>query len=213
MIPPKIHTIWLGPMRDDVQKLADSMQITNLKWSFRLWGDEILARYRKDPYVQRLQQEGEQAAHIVDRLRLLLLRDEGGWWMDADCQAIRPVADIPGINLPHWDFVFGLRNPHRPQVALHRGIPLVDNTVMASAQNGRMVNRLLDLYKPQNKQWLQTGASIGREILRSCDHTTMALNYRYFYSDEVTDETIVLHDSINLGSWTKAHQMPTLVAV
>lgn len=204
-------------MTSEVESICEVMRVLNTKngWSYTLHRDEILERYKDDPYVKKLQVEKENVAFVVDRLRVLLLRDEGGVYCDADCRAVRPFSVVGGIAMAHWDFMYGARNPHRPGVALHRGIALVDNTVLGSAKNGRMINQLCDLYKPSNRQWLQNGVSIGHAILGNEDWTTMGLNYRYFYADSVSTETIVLHDTMNFASWLQhpEHQIPRLVAV
>lgn len=215
MISPKISQIWIGPHTEESRGCTAAMQAMNHDMEYKLWGNEILDRFSTDPYVKKLQSEGENIAFICDRLRVLLLRDDGGIYVDADCRAIRPFSTLKCLTMPHVDFVAGLRNPHRPGVALHRGVALLDNTVLASAPNGRMVNLLCDLYKPGNKQWLQNGVSMGHEIMRNCDETTVILGHEHFYADKPTSKTIVLHDTMNFASWLQhpEHQIPRLVAV
>ena len=56
---------------------------------------------------------------------------------------------------------------------------MIDNTVMGSAKNGRMVNRMLALYTPERPK--QTGHDCGMECLRSIDESVVLLNYERFY--------------------------------
>lgn len=183
------------------------MKEMNPTWSVRLYGNELLQTYESDPYVRALQHLEKPWAFVTDRLRMLLLRDHGGVWLDPDCQPIRPLDTLNAV----WDgpstFVAGFRSPDRPDVALHRGVTLLDNTFLASAPNSRMCQRILSLWRPQNV--VIDGHAVGVEILRNCHSDVVLLNHRYFYSTSVLPETIVLHDSHNLASWveqTKAEQ-------
>jgi hypothetical protein len=84
-------------------------------------------------------------------------------------------------------------------VALHCGISLVDNTVMLSAKGGKVVRRLCDLWKPGKEK--QTGYEMGIEILCNLDDTVTMLNFRYFYAEQAFQESIILHDAVNMASW------------
>lgn len=169
-------------------------------WNYRLHKDELLLRYQNDPYVKELMERGEKWAFVADRLRVLLLRDEGGVYVDCDAMPVRSFDSISSVlQNPRTDFVTGLRSPYRKMVALHRGVSLVDNTVMISAKGGRMIARLASLWTPGKEK--QTGYDMGIEVLTNADDSTVLLNWRYFYSDKAHAETIILHDSINLGSW------------
>ena len=80
--------------------------------------NEIMGRYGQDPYVRRLYAMKESLAFIADRLRLLVLRDEGGFWVDSDVDFQRPLSLLDKICArPEVDFVTGVRNPWRPHVA------------------------------------------------------------------------------------------------
>lgn len=182
-------------------------------WGYAFYRhDEIMARYGSDPYVRRLLAMKESLAFVVDRLRLLVLRDEGGFWVDSDCDFQRPLSQLDKICArPEVDFVTGVRNPWRPHVALHRGVAMIDNTVMGSAKNGRMVNRMLAQYTAEHPK--QTGHDCGIEVLRSIDESVILLNYERFYiNDEPqTPNTILLHDQSNRGSWSKREFPPVVL--
>ena len=200
MIQRRTFQIWLGKdMPKDITQRVLGMERMNRDMEYRLYRDEIFHTYGDDPYVRHMVESQEKTAFIVDRLRVLLLRDVGGLYVDADAVARKPWSSMPFWNYPHIDFVAGMRSPHRPGVALHRGIAFVDNTVMGSAKNGRMVNRLCGLYTSESKR--QTGHSIGIEIHSSADETTALYSYKYFYSQSIHPETVVEHDGCNLGSW------------
>lgn len=201
MIPRICHQAWVGPkpIPEREKSWCVGMARMNPGWSVRLYGNELLQRYSSDPYIKALTDLGKPWAFICDRLRMLLLRDEGGIWLDPDCQPIRPLDTIKDV----WDgpaaFVAGFRSPDRPDVALHRGVTLLDNTFLASAKNSRMCQRILSLWRPQNV--VVDGHAVGVEILRNCYSDVALLNHRYFYSTQNLPETIVLHDAHNLASW------------
>ena len=213
-------TLWVGaPMPEKVKTLTDRMAAMNSAngWTYRVWGEEIWDAYGNDPFVRRLQGMKASFAHIVDRLRLLLLRDYGGFWLDSDCEPIRPLSVLNRIcDRPEVDFCTGVRDPWRKHVHPTRGVALVDNTVMGSAKNGKMVNRLLSMYRAEDPK--QTGLLAGAEVLRRCDDSVVLLGYAFFYADpdSQTPETVVLHDETslgsNLGSWTEQHHAERLTA-
>lgn len=210
MIPKILHEVYIGEIPAREAEFCQRMEALNPDFTYKLHRDELLEKHCRDPYVRQMISQNEPMAFVVDRLRVLLLREEGGIYVDADAEPVNPFSSIDHIlNDPKVDFVTGLRNPWRPGVALHRQIPIVDNTIMLSAKNGRMVNRLCNLYTARSV--IQTGHSHGIEILRTADETTVLLNYRFFYDDTKTSEAIILHDDRNLSSWIT--RRPTLAAV
>lgn len=199
-------------MPDAIKRLTDEGHRMNVRsgWRYKLHRDEILDRYAADPYIRRLNGMSEKTAFIVDRLRLLLLRDEGGWWFDSDCRWIKPASALNRICDSNADFVTGIRNPWRPHVHPVRGVALVDNTVMGSVKGGRMVKQLLGLYTAEQPK--QTGQSVGAYVLANADESTVLLNFRYFYADEskLYPESIVSHDSTNAGTWARPPEIPSV---
>jgi hypothetical protein len=203
MVPRIIHQCWCGPkpIPEREKQWCSLMRKMNPTWDVRFYGNEILEVYEKDIYVRALISMEKPWAFVTDRLRMLLLRDHGGVWLDPDCQPIRPMDTLN----PLWDglatFVAGFRSPDRPQVALHRNVSLIDNTFLASAPNSRMCQRILALWRPTTV--VVDGHAVGVEIIRNCHSDVVLLNHRYFYSMQNVPETIVLHDNQNLESWVK----------
>lgn len=171
----------------------------NPTWTHKIFGNEILEKYGRDPFVKALIDLGKPWAFVCDRIRVLLLRDDGGVWLDPDCQPVRPLDTLKHV----WDgpttFAAGFRSPDRPDVALHRGVTLLDNTFLASAKDSRVIRRIASLWKLESI--VIDGHAVGVEILRSIDHDVTMLNHRYFYGTQSHPETIVLHDAHNLASW------------
>lgn len=203
MIPRLIHQAWVGtkPIPEREKQWCAQMREMNPTWDVRFYGNEILEIYSQDPYVRALQHLDKPWAFITDRLRMLLLQDHGGVWLDPDCLPVRPLDTL----LPLWNgpatFVAAFRSPDRPEVALHRGVTLIDNTFLASARNSRMCQRILSLWRPQNV--VVDGHAVGVEIMRNCHSDVVLLNHRYFYGMQNAPETICLHDAHNLASWVQ----------
>lgn len=201
MIPRIVHQAWVGPkpIPERERQWCAALKQMNPTWDVRFYGNEALEHYWEDPYIKALQYLEHPMAFLTDRLRMLLLRDHGGIWLDPDCQPVRPLDTLN----PLWDgpatFIAGFRSPDRPQVALHRGVSLIDNTFLASAKNSRMCQRILSLWRPQNV--VVDGHAVGVEIMRNCHSDVVLLNHRYFYGMQNAPETVVLHDAHNLESW------------
>ncbi len=200
-IPKSIFSIWIGgPMPENLRRFSAKMESINRNFRYRLCGDELLDQYKADPYVKTMLERKTKLAFVADRLRCLVLRDEGGIYVDADAEPVKSFSALNHIlERPDVDFVTGMRSPFRKGVALHRGVSFVDNTCMASAKNGRMINRLLALWTP--KTVVCNGYNCGIEILNSADHDTVLLRAAYFYSEVPCPEAIFYHDNQNLGSW------------
>lgn len=203
-LPKKLHQVWIGShMPVMYREWTARVKRMNPDWEHRLWGNELLERYAEDPFVAWMVSTNERKAFLVDRLRVLLLRDEGGLYADVDCYPVRPLRMLASIwDDPRIQFVAGMRPPDRRGVSLSApGVAFIDNTVLASVPVGDMAKRLCDLYRADARR--HTGFSMGREIIRNADERTVLLNWRFFYSDSENPDAIFLHDSLNMGSWLK----------
>lgn len=200
-IPRILHSGWIGPAKvpDRERAWCDRMKGMNPNWDYRFATNETMESF-SDPYLKALLDNKEKIAFVMDRLRVLLLQKHGGVWLDADCEPRKPLDTLPIWDLPHLQFATGMRSPHRKEVALYRGVPIIDNTFLASAPNGHMVRRLLSLWTPQAP--VVTGHRCGIAIMEAIDHTCALVNYRYFYAEQPFPESIVMHDCHNLASWT-----------
>lgn len=196
-----IHQCWIGPkpIPEREARWCAEMKRMNPDFKVTLHGNELLERFGRDPYVAEMVSRGSPMAFICDRIRVLLLKEEGGIWIDPDAQPIRPFNRIS-----HWldssHFCFSFRSPLRQKVALHRGVTMFDNTFLASEPNGKMINRLMEIWKVAQPE--QDGHANGIQIMQyySPDIATM-LPWDLFYALTPTPNTIVLHDNANLGSW------------
>jgi hypothetical protein len=208
MIPRLIHQIWVGPnsIPDREAEWCARTAAMNPKWGHNLYGNELLEKYGQDPYIRIMLSKNEKWAYVTDRLRVLLLRDRGGLYIDADAEPQRSLDSLAFWQMPHVDFVAGLRSPTRKDVALHRAIPIVDNTFLGSAPNGRMIRLIDDLWRPgevTGDNVVVNGHKTGLCIISNADWTTVLLNHRYVYCEQLFPESLVAHDFCNLGSWTQ----------
>lgn len=206
MIPRKIHQLWVGtkPIPDRERTWCADMQRFNPGWEYHLHGNELLEHYRDDPYVKHMLAKGEKTAFVTDRLRVLLLRDFGGIYIDADAQPVQSFDVLPLWEKSHVQFVAAMRSPHRKDVALHRSVPIIDNTFLASAPNGRLINRIASLWTPAQvtgERSAVNGHRTGIAIFENAGYDTILLDHRYIYCEQKFPESIVLHDGHNLGSW------------
>lgn len=212
MIPRQIHQVWIGPKEapSHIREWCAHWKGLNPEWEHRLWGNELYDVYRDDPYIRWFIETGEQLAFVADRFRVLLLRDHGGLYVDADAEPVRPLRVLNRLwDRPDMDFMTGIRSPDRKYVALHRGISLVDNTVMASQKGGRVIGRICGLYTPERKRI--NGYQMGLEVIRNVDETVVLMNFRYFYDSRSTAQTVFLHDDRNLASWSVRRGLPAPV--
>lgn len=199
----KIFQIWIGtkPLPEREKQWCERMRTLNSTWSYKLHGNELLERYQTDPYVRHLQLQKAPLAFVTDRLRMLLLHDEGGIYLDTDCEPYKPLDTLKFWDEPSVEFVYGMRDPYRPGIALQRGLALVDNSVLASAPGSTMCKKLLTLWRPEEVQI--TGHRLGLGILTHADWTCRGLNYRYFYAMQQLPDSILGHDFHNAGSWVE----------
>jgi len=205
-IERKIHQIWVGPnpLPAREQQWCAQMARMNPTWKHKLYGNELMERYGQDPYIRAMMDKAAPWAFVSDRLRVLLLREEGGVYLDVDCQPVKPLDSVGVWDRKETDFCYGMRSPHRKEVALWRSpVPLVDNTFIASAKDGRMINRIASLWSPSSV--VINGHQTGICILENANPMdTVPFGHKYFYAEQLFPETIALHDSHNLASWCHA---------
>lgn len=206
MIPKIVHQAWVGPspIPDRERQWCTDMKRMNADFDVRFYGNEALQTYGQDPYIRDLIDRGQPWAFVSDRLRVLLLRDHGGIWLDCDCQPIRPLNTLNWVWGSHATFSWGNRNPHRPGVALHRGVSVIDNTYLASAPGSRMINRILELWTPRAFQ--VDGHGTGIQIMcyqNDGVFDCLPLPFKYFYALQPEPDSVVLHDAHNLYTWKK----------
>ena len=102
MIPKVVHFVWLGatPKPPIVLKCIESWKRVCPGWEIREWGDEALEgvgnRYLREAVEHR------KWAFAADYLRLKVLNDCGGFYLDTDLELLKPIDEFCAC-----DFVTG----------------------------------------------------------------------------------------------------------
>jgi|TARA_R110001592_G_C12990572_1_gene735023 hypothetical protein len=207
-IPKIIHQIWVGdnPIPDYCKEFHLKMKQMHPDWEVNLWGNEIFTTYYpNDPFLSNYRKNAElyKWAFIADRIRLLLLRDYGGVYVDIDAEPIRSFNNILSKLEPHHTFFSGLKPTQENNT-------LLDCTVYGSAPNSRAVNLCLETYDDVN--WANGCKMFSDALIAHMDTDIALFNYKYFYNWERDDpHTIVLHDveETRLFSWVKDEEDKT----
>mgnify|MGYP000051498914 CR=1 FL=1 len=205
-IPKVIHQIWIGDrdMPDHCRRYVDKMKLLHQDWSVKLWGNEVFDLYSDDEFLNHWMTHPDPGGHlkwayISDRIRLLLLRDFGGIYVDVDAQPIRSFNMILEELPPEPTFFAGMKQSQD-------NFTLIDCTVYGSAPNSRGVDIALSTYTDINHV---NGCKMFCEKLIEEMAPDIALfGYRYFYNDNPDDKKcVVLHDvEGRLHSWGEPEQ-------
>ena len=199
-IPKIIHQIWIGPepLPDQYKEFSQKMIEMHPDWEYHLWGNEIFTGiYKEDKFLQNYIKDPDlyKWAYISDRVRLLLLRDFGGVYVDMDANPIKSFNNIHEKLNESIAFFGGVRPKSKEE---KRGA-LIDCTVLGSEKNSRIINEVLEIYK--SKDWAWGGRALSDRMFECLGPDVALFNYKKFYDTEITEETIVSHDSNRLWSW------------
>ena len=82
LIPKVIHQLWAGPMVPGIQECLDSVTKVMPDHDVRVYGESEL---------NNIVPENLSFVEKSDVLRHRIVHDEGGWWLDADCFALKPL--------------------------------------------------------------------------------------------------------------------------
>mgnify|MGYP000927420184 CR=1 FL=1 len=93
MIPKLIHYIWVGPnpLPDKNRELIAKSQRHLSGYTVRIWREADLDM--TPAFVRRAYAAG-QWAFVSDYLRFVILRDQGGIYLDTDMEVLRPLDDL-----------------------------------------------------------------------------------------------------------------------
>ncbi len=110
MIPKIIHQIWLGPnpLPDDLERCRKTWRDRHPQWEFRFWTEENLPSRLLRPEIRdRLRAPAERA----DMLRLEVVYERGGVYVDTDIECLRPIDQlIEGLDFFVADTKLGSAN-------------------------------------------------------------------------------------------------------
>ncbi len=105
MIPPKIHQIWLGP-RPKPLKWMDTWQTNNPTMEYYLWSEEDIPKLRFDDRINYLLERSNYAG-ASDIMRVEILEQHGGVYIDSDSICLKPIQHAPFMATEFfvgWDY-------------------------------------------------------------------------------------------------------------
>jgi mannosyltransferase OCH1-like enzyme len=133
VIPRVFHQIWVGPdpFLDGFERWQESWQRNHPAWDLRLWVDGNLPSGLRNPAAYELDRHPVERADI---LRLELLYQYGGVYLDADLECVKPIDGL----LDGIDFFGMYIKPGR-----------VTNTVIGSVPGHPILDQALSEITPQ----------------------------------------------------------------
>jgi hypothetical protein len=137
MIPRTFHHIWLGPdpLPEDHGPWIESWKRHHTEWEFRLWTEENLPEDPVRPEVLDLLRAPVERADI---LRLEILYQHGGVYLDTDLECLRPLDPL----LDGEEFVGVCHKPGR-----------ITNTAIAATAKHPLLERALGEVRPMDMYW------------------------------------------------------------
>ena len=205
-IPKKIHQVWIGNKQIPSKFESFANDIKNihkeLGYKYKLWNNDCLEKYKDDIFISNYLKKQSKVpwAFICDRIRLLILRDEGGIYLDVDCEPIKNFNNILEKLSDNISFFCGARS--HVQTLITTGI-LFEQAVIGAVKNSRIVNLILNSYK---KNILHNATLHSKIILENIEPDIAIFNYKKFYDSYASEEAIILHDPHHLASWCSEPQ-------
>tara|TARA_A100001515_G_C4514499_1_gene191298 strand:- start:93 stop:755 length:663 start_codon:yes stop_codon:yes gene_type:complete len=205
-IPKKIHQVWIGNKQIPSKFESFANDIKNiheeLGYKYKLWNNDCLEKYEDDIFISNYLKKQSRVpwAFICDRIRLLILRDEGGIYLDVDCEPIKNFNNILEKLSDNISFFCGARS--HVQTLITTGI-LFEQAVIGAVKNSRIVNLILNSYK---KNILHNATLHSKIILENIEPDIAIFNYKKFYDSYASEEAIILHDPHHLASWCSEPQ-------
>lgn len=200
-IPKIIHQIWIG-YQDPPEwctRFGEEMQAMHPGWEYKLWKHDDIFNgiYKDDPFLKEYVTNPEvyKWAFMADRIRLLLLRDFGGIYVDLDAKPIRPFDLVLNELSDQHTFFAGMKDSQSNNT-------LIDCAVYGAAPNSRIINECLEEYV--DVKWAHGCKTFSEKIIKRFGMDVALFNYEYFYNWQLGENTIVLHDIVEtrLFSWT-----------
>ena len=201
-IPKIIHQIWIGPNKlpESCKLLLSEMKEMHPDWEHKLWTNKEVfeGEFKDDPFLVKWKDKINteyllQPAFVADRVRLLILAKYGGVYVDIDAKPIKSFNTVLNKLPSGCTFFAGIR-PNTDY-----GI-MIDVTVLGSSVNSRILNKIIPSW--YSYEHPLTGFHISVEIAKYIDTDVTLFNNDFFYSYELTEKSIILHNtSDRLGSW------------
>ena len=195
-IPKIIHQIWIGKeipkkFKEFTEKMKDVHE--PLGYKYNLWGNEIWKKYADDPYIASYANKNFPLAYVTDRFRMLLLRDYGGIAVDPDCEIIRSFDNIMNRLSENITYFAGSRAKIDTRGALF------ECGIQGTTPNSRVVRELLTVWN--NVKFAPGGLKTSDKLISVLDTDVALLNYEHFFTYDINNKTILLHEPHTLDTW------------
>ena len=137
-IPKIIHQIWIGPKKIPNKYLlwGKSWKKLNPDWDYKFWTDseiEKIVLINKKYY-----DKSKSIGYKSDIARYEILKQFGGIYVDTDFECIRPIPE----DFINFDFV---------SCTVFSNEPEVNNAIMMSKINSKVINKIINNIKFENK--------------------------------------------------------------
>jgi len=143
MIPKIIHQIWLGPAKRP-HRCMDSWKALHPDWEYKLWTDQDLDQLRQfgtkfamEPMYYR----SNNYQMMSDVLRLEILYNFGGWFIDADAFALRP---LDSLLEEHPVPFIAVRHPPPPPHSKEPKLNMVINGILGAEVSHPLLFQLME---------------------------------------------------------------------
>lgn len=142
MIPKILHACWFGgkPIPEEAQKYIDTWKKYNPEYEIKIWNEQTFDitsnQYAYEAY------QSKKFAFVTDYVRLKVLYDLGGIYMDTDVEVLKPLDDL--LQYPAFS---GFEGPNR----IHTG-------TMGAEKHNKWIKLLLDYY--DNKHFILEDGSL-----------------------------------------------------
>ena len=208
MIPKRIHYIWVGgkPLPEPAAKLIETWRVNNPGYEVQCWDEKNIDF--TSPYIRRAYR-AKNWANVSNLVRLLVLYNHGGIYLDTDIEVRRSFDPLLNCRVfcgfqtehpgTHWanNAVLGAEpgHPFLITAAEH----LVDRWDGLEQADHSGPETLTDVLRDLGlEKYSNDGALIGDVFVAPC---------RYFYPygwDETFIETCVTPDTYTIHYWEKS---------
>jgi len=129
MIPKIIHQIWLGDQSLRPAKLMSTWPTNNPSWEYKIWTDDNLPTIINRDHFESY---GDNQVGKANILRYEILKQFGGFYVDADSKSLEPLDDtlLTCNAFACWE-----------NEIVKKGV--ISNGYLASVKDGYTVNRLV----------------------------------------------------------------------
>lgn len=186
MIPKILHSIWIGPY-DKPQTYYDDWAKVMPDYEIKFWDNKSVA-----PYIEETidtfgfdNLKDKSVTYITDIIRMMMLRDYGGVYLDCDIEIIKDFTELLDGNNFVGTFMFNPIHHMEPDVYT-KGTTLpevianysksfyntdtVNNCFMAATPHHKLTQLYLDLTKhnhtlPQEEQYAMSDWGAGPAII------------------------------------------------